>query len=191
MINIKYIVAMVVILVIAIIGLFFPKGNTIVEQIARTGAISNLSAVDSPYVKIGGNERYYYSQTMVGTSSAVCQIKNPFNATSTLIGYSFQVTSNGLGAQTIDVSTSTTAYGTSSPAYVKAYSAGSGQFSVVWGRGATTTSVALIGNTGASQGFTHNVIGPNEYVNTKVATATPGTFSSYYTGTCRGVFEKL
>lgn len=183
--NKKIIVGLVVVLVIAIGGYFFPSvTNKIV------GAVPTLDGVDFPFTKIGGLREYNYSQAIMATSSVICSTK--ITATSTLKAYTVLGLTNGLGAQTFDVSTSSTAYGTSSPAYIRGYSTGATGFALVWGNGATTTNASLIGGTVSNNvGNSDNVIFPNQYVNVKIATSTAGTFGSYFTGRCSGKFQEL
>ena|SRR3990167_10372264 len=172
---------------------FGGKTETIIEKVVerQVGAVSTIDNVDLPFVSIGGKKQYYYSQSMFATSSAICSIKNPFNATSTLISFSAQVTSNGIAsAQTLDLSTSTSAYASSSPAYFKKFATGTGQFSVVW-QSATTTSLNVIGIKAGVNGDSDNIIGPTDYLTLKVSSSTPGTYPLYYTGTCSGVIERL
>lgn len=194
MTNKKYIVALVAVLIIAIIGVLTPQGKTVVREIKEVavGGVSTLDGINHPFVKINGKSEYYYFQNMLATSSVICSIRNPFSATSTLERFAFQITANGLGAQTVDLSTSSTAFASSSPAYIRAFATGAGQSSAVWGMGATTTNTSLIGMAVSNNvGNSNNLIGPNDFINVRLATSTPGTFGSYFTGTCSGVIEKL
>lgn len=155
------------------------------------GAVSTLDGVDNPFVSINGLKQYYYSQNTLATSSVLCSIKNPFtNSTSTLLSYGVSASINGIGAQNLYISTSTTAFGSSTPAYVDRFAAPATPFSLAWGGVATTTGRLLIGIdpvTGASD----NIIRPGEYVTLRVATSTAGVFGSYVTGVCTGVLQKL
>lgn len=156
------------------------------------GATATLDAVDNPFVSIGGAKFYYGNRALSATSSVVCSIKNPFSATSTVSGISMSVPVNGLGAQVLDVSTSSTAYASSSPAFVKGYSAGAPAFSFSWLGVASTTNPLVIGfdQTGTT-GISPYVVGPQEYVNFRIATTAAGTFVTYYKGNCTVVFEKM
>lgn len=191
--NKTLIVALVAILVIAIGGYVYPQAS---QQIKETivGAVSTLDGVDNPFVSIGGGKYYYYFQPMTATSSTVCSIKNPFNATSTLVNYSIRVNANGLGAQSLNLSTSSTAYASSSPYFIKEVAIGTGQRDVVWIGNATTTNTVLIGTAANNNvGISDNIIGPSNYLNLGVATSTgsAGIFSSYLTGSCSGIIKKL
>jgi hypothetical protein len=204
--NTKNIVTSIVISVIVVFLGFTIFGGKTTERVivekdgTRTvvGAVSTLDNVDLPYVSIGGNQQYYYSQRMFATSSVVCSIKNPFNASSTLASYGFSVTSNGIAsAQSLGLSTSTSAYGSSTPSYIRAFPAPASAFAGTWGGViATSTGAAgVIGMSGTatwgSTGQSDNIIGPSEYMNLRLSTTSAGTYPLYYTGTCSGVIEKL
>lgn len=159
----------------------------------KLAAVATLDAVDNPFISINLRQTWQGSQSMMATSSTICSFKNPFNATSTLKSLSFIITNNGIGgSQTIDVATSSTNLGTSSPAYIKKFAASTAMYPVVWGGGATTTNADLIGNAVSNNvGHSDNIIGPAEYVNFKIASGTPGTYAAYYTGRCAVEFQKL
>lgn len=143
-----------------------------------------------PGNSIGGVQFYTISIPMAATSSAVCSVVNPFGSAATLVSFTANVVTNGLGvAQTLDLSTSSAPYASSSPAYIKTASVGTGAFSLVWNPFATSTSrfIGADPQTGASG----NVIGASEYVTLRIATGSPSTHASYYTGTCKYRFQKL
>lgn len=131
---------------------------------------------------------------MAATSSVVCSIQNPASATSTLERFTALINANGIGvAQTVDIATSSTAYATSTPALAYAASIGTGEDHVVWtpGIASTTNPNVLAYDSWASTGESPFIIGPSEYLNMRIATGTPGTFSSYWTGNCTAVFGVL
>jgi len=198
--NKKYIVALVVILIIATLGLVFPKGNTVVNQVQqKLGATPTLDGVDNPFVSINGAKLYYYSQPLTASSSVVCSIKNPFNGPAILLSYGVSATGTpltvgGIGNQVLDLATSTTAYGTSSPAFLKeapiTLTAGQSFATLRWLPQATSTA-RILGSNGTT-GLSDVIIGASEYLNLRISTTTSsGTFSTYYTGKCSGVFQKL
>lgn len=191
--NSKKVLWGIVIVIVLILGVTFPRGNSVVKQIV--GAVPVLDGIDSPWVSIGGVKQYYYSQSMTATSSVVCSLKNPFGATSTLLRYGVSVTSNGIGvAQTVEVSTSTTngtPTSTSSPAFIKAFAAGAGQFSFMWNGNSATTSALVVGGQPYSTGRSDDILGPSDYINFVISSGTPGTFSTYYGGRCTGVLQRL
>ncbi len=157
----------------------------------KLGAVSTLDGVDNPYISVNGFKTYEYRQPIVATSSTFCSIRNPFNATTTIKNYHVSVTSNGLGSQLFDISTSSTALASSSPAFVKNFSGGTGQFQTVWNSNGTTTNALLIGTAQGNVGFSNVIIGPAEYITAKISTSTAGTFASYYVGSCQGEIVRL
>ena len=190
-------VALVVVAVIATIGIFFPSASKQVTEriVERLGAVSTLENVDNPNVGINGVGQYYYSQGINNaTSSNVCTLKNPFNATSTVLSYSVYVRSNGLGAQPLYLSTSTATGApdaTSTPALIAAYTLASGSgASFAWAPTASTTATTDILQDEAD-GTAPYLLGPSDYLNLHVASGTPGTFSTYLVGTCSGVLQKI
>lgn len=194
--NKKVWVALVVVAIIAISGVSVTLGYPHSQTADRSlGSVPTLDGVDSPFMTINGVRTYNYSQPIAATSSVACSIKNPFNATSTLVRYGVNVTTNGIGvAQTLEVSTSTTnnsPTSTSSPAFVKAFPASAGQFSFVWNGNSATTSALTIGSQPYSTGISNDILGPSDYINFVISTSTPGTFSPYYKGNCTGVIQKL
>lgn len=194
MTNVKKL-GLAAVVIIAVLGCFFPRGNSVVQQVQNQvlGNVTSLDGVDNAYVRINGNGYYNYRQNMVATSSVLCSIKNPYQATSTLVDYVAQVTSGSLvQAQTLDVATSSTALASSSPAFVKEFSLAAGaQASLYWTQAAATTTNARLIGSDFVNGVSNAIVGPSEFVNLRIATATPGTFSSYLTGTCRGTFRSF
>lgn len=144
----------------------------------------------SPYVQWGGVYEYRAGVATVATSSVMCAIQAPA-ATSTLKFASFLPTANGLGSQVFSISTSSTAVGSSTPALVQSNSITIGT-PVIWdGNPATTSNSALVLMNRDTTGLGSYIIKPSEYVNFRIATGTPGTFSSYVTGKCQATFLTL
>lgn len=157
------------------------SGNFVLATSTFTGNYWTIGSINYASVQV----------SMAATSSVPCSIPNPFGAsTSTVLNYYAQATVNGLGSQLTDVSTSSTAVGSSSPAFVKAYTTTAGPFNLVWTPGAaSTTRTGLIGyDSFSSTGDSPYLLAPNLNLNFRIATATPGTFSSYLTGTCSATF---
>lgn len=164
---------------------------------AKLGSVATLDSVDNPYVSIGGVRTYYYSKPMTATSSIVCSVLNPFNATSTLISYSAYARASALtAAELLSLSTSTSAYASSSQNYVLDFSAAAGQgFAFSWTTPIATTSTRVIGLTDVNnvQQFL-NVIKPGEWLNLRIATSSPGangSTGSYTGGLCKGVIQSI
>ncbi len=189
--NIK--ITMVVILVIATLGLFFPKGKTAVQTITErvVGAVSTLDGVDSPYTQIGGVEINYGQSPIIATSSTICSIPVPENATSTVLSWKVNILSGITGAVNMSLSTGTNAYATSSAFFIldRTVASGVGD-SFSWQPFASTTGARMVvGNqaTGESPYFMR----PGEYLNLRLSTSTSaGALGAYYTGTCSAVFLK-
>lgn len=157
----------------------------------KLGAVPTLDGVDNPFVNIGGLRQYYYSQAMSATSSAACSIQNPFQATSTILSYTALVTANNLGSQIFDISTSSTAIASSSPAFIRAFPTGTGQFSTIWSPMGTTTSTLIGGEPFRTNGSSLVILGPTEYLTLRYATSTPGTFGAYNVGACKALIQRL
>lgn len=168
--------------------------RTVDRVVNKLGAVSSLENVDNPFVGIGGVNTWHKEQNMAATSSVVCAFLNPWGATSTLKSFTAQATANGLGSQALYLSTSTSntaPTSTSTPELVSAFATGAGQFSLPWNdSNATTTIGNLLGNPN-QDGTNPFIVGPTEYVTLVMATGTPGTFSSYLSGTCDAVFQRF
>jgi hypothetical protein len=164
------------------------------QVIDDSGNVNLGTSGTAEFWTLGGVDYASVQVSMAASSTFPCAITNPFGtATSTMLNHIVQVTSNGIGsAQLLDVSTSSTAYASSSPAFVKAYSAAAGQFTQVWtpGIGSTTRPGILGYDSFSPNGDSPYVVGPSQFVTTRIATGTPGTFASYYTGTCSATFMK-
>lgn len=187
-----------VLIVVLGLGMTFPTGHIKVERVVENvGATPTLDGVDSPFVRIGGYGEYYYSQAIAATSSVPCSIK--ITATSTLVNYSVIASTNTFNT-TFDISTSTSpflavgSYGSSSPAFVRAYATPNAVgFAMVWTGNGTTTSAKLVGTAvSANVGNTDNIIFPGQYLNMTIASTSPGTFAAgYMTGRCNALLQTL
>jgi len=199
------VIGLVAVGIIAVSGVFFPQvTERIIERVeTKLGAVSTLDGVDMPYVTIGGNKTYFYNQGMNASSSVVCSVKNPFQATSTLVNYSAGVTNNPLTGLKLyfDLATSTNQYqagfttGTAFLYHAMIADGTDGAFS--WSpRFGTSTVNELFWNTSMSGGNMVSstspfIVGPNDYVTLRISTSTPGTFASYLTGSCSAIMQKL
>lgn len=189
--NIKFL--SVAILVIAIGGSYlFPSVPKAVQQTVL-GAVSTLDGVDNPYTSIGGYKEYRGTQSLTATSSFICSLRNPYNATSSIVALSAESTANGIGVtNALYISTSTSAYGTSTPALVAAFPMGTGQWSVEMAKNtASTTAGAEVLSGMTTNGTSNYILGPSEWITWKIATTTGGTFTSYNVGTCSAAIKKI
>lgn len=155
------------------------------------------------FYTLGGIDYAAVQMPMTATSSIPAIIPNPFGAaTSTLVSCHVQVTANGIAVgQTFDISTTTGAggYGSSTPAILSGFSTGAGQFTAPCNFNSATSTAAVTNPSGVkigllpgmtSTGVSNYIVGPSEYVTTRISSSTPGTFSSYWTGTFSAVFMK-
>lgn len=183
----------VVVLVVLVLGVSFPRGKTVVERIQNQfGAVPTLDGVDEPSTSIGGVRTFYKRQSLTATSSTICSIRNPY-ATSTVNALSLNITSGILGANNFSVSTSTNSYATSTQSFILDKTIPTGaQLSVAWYPGiSTTTSVRLVPSTD-STGAVPGYVAPGEYVNFRLATTTgAGALAAYYQGTCSVEFRQI
>mgnify|MGYP001609405071 CR=1 FL=1 len=163
---------------------------------------------------IGGLDLAKNEQALTATSSALCAFQNPFAATTTIQGVSIQVTRGVLGANTLDISTSSTRVGSSTPALVFARSVASlSAASIVWQpNSATSTPGATAGQndpigrgvlSGIVQatGESNYVLGPNAWLTVRLATSSAetggssdgvsGSFASPFQGSCTFELKKL
>ena len=195
------ILSAVVALVVAgviVVG-FYPRVNVNAlaqEVIAKVqealGAVPGTD-IDSTVLSVGGMRLGFVKTSIVATSSRLCAIKNPIGATTTVESAGVLITSNGIAdAQLLSISTSTTAFASSTTAFVYEYSlAASVQNHVAWSpQAATTTNVNLIKGFD-STGRNNYILGPTEWLTFRIATGTAGTFANYYVGNCTASFQEI
>ncbi len=197
--NINIIAGVAVVLAV-IFGVSYLKPTTVQnmvnvppqEQAQHTqsnyGAVSSLDGVDYPYVSIGGQREFHKTYQFSATSSIPVIIPNPFGATSTIIYIRSEITKGITGANTFDISTtsSSTGYGSSTPALIYAHSVATGaQDYVVWSpNGLSSTTPTINGaqvllNT-AIDGTSGFVLKKNESLTLRFATSSAGTFAGGY-----------
>ena len=198
--NSKYVwMAMVVVAIIALGSYQFPRVQQTVNQVL--GAVSSLDGVDNGSVSINGYKEFYFTNTLTATSSFICSFQNPYQATSSIVAVGAQATNAGVAeANNLYISTSTTAYGTSTTALVQAFPMGTGQWTVELEKNSATTSVTNVTlggvpvdllpgrtNTGAS----NYILGPTEFITWKIATTTGGTYTTYDVGVCTARVKRM
>lgn len=143
--------------------------------------------IASPYLRWGNVAQYNAGPAMIATSSVQCAYQ--FTATSTIDLVGVHINGNSLGtAETMDVSTSSTQYGSSTPALIKAFAVSSAPTAanpdiVSWQPGVATTSaagaLASLANGGSPYiGYT------GQWLTWRVATGTPGVFTTGLSGQC-------
>lgn len=189
-------VALIVIAIIAIGGLFLPQGKPAVTQVIEKalGAVSTLDGVDNPYLNIAGSRSFQSTVPMTATSSQVCTMKNPFGATSTLTYFSAELSDGILGANSFTLSTTSnsTGYGSSTLPFVLDHSVATNALdSMVWLPSSATTSTTVWPGI-TSTGESNIKLGPSDWVTYKIATTTgAGVLVDYYDGICTYEFRKL
>lgn len=159
--------------VIAVLASVFLGGTQVVQNTVhevKTGAISSPD-LDSSYFSYGGVRRFGLRQQMQVATTTLCAIQAPA-ATSTLEFASFSITTGTGTAATIDIGTSTTAFGTTTN-LVSAVSISSGALGQqFW---------SPVGGS-----VNDNTMAPNTYVVVKTAGA--GLSGYTYGGTCQASF---
>lgn len=167
------------------------------------GAVSTTNGIDSPYTSVNLLQEWQGTIPFTATSSYVASIKNPFgNATATIEVVAINATNSGFtAAGNIYVATGTTAYSTSSPALAIWPFTSGGAFSYKLVENMATSSAGITGGTGSADILpgvqwstagivgSNYILGPNQFLNVKVATTTGGTFSTYLSGS--GVTVKI
>lgn len=188
--NTKNVSVGVAVVVVLVLGLVFPRsGGTVVERIV--GAVPTLDGVDSGATQIGGVEVNYVRIPIQATSSTICSIPVPENATSTVLSWKANIVTGILGANKMSLSTSTNNYATSANFFIydRNVATGVGD-SFSWTSGATTTAANNLVKpltTGESPYF----LLPGERLNLRLATTTgAGALAAYYTGYCEATFLK-
>lgn len=192
--NNKTFVALIVIAIFTIGAYFFPSGNTVVERVTEKvlGAVSTLDGVDSPYTSIGGVEVNYVSVPITATSSTICSIPVPENATSTVLFFKANIQDGILGANSMSLSTSTNGYATSGAFFILDRSVASNVGdSFSWQPYASTTNSRLVTALSQSTGESPFIVLPGERLNLRLATTTAAAdLADYYDGTCSAGFLK-
>lgn len=169
----------VTVAVLLVLGVTFPKGNTVVERITtQLGAVSGPD-INGPYISVNGVATWSERQAMKQATSTLCAFKSP-SASSTL--------------EFLSASFSTTA------GYVTAYA---------WGNDATafsTTTIVvapygfasgakgeIVASTTKVTAFIQNgVVSPNTFINLKLSTSTAGASSLYApVGVCQVEFKTI
>src|SRR3990167_6099716 len=199
--NKNIVLGLVAVLVIATTGLFFPRGNTVVQQVL--GSVSTLDGVDNPSISIAGKREWKQQIPLNATSSMVLSLLNPLAATSTVTYLSCESTNVGVAqANNLFFGTTTQAsrYATTSvTAWNSGFAMGTGEWSYKFvGNTATTTSdaEALGAPTNVLEGMNANsssnyILGATEVLYAKFGTSTAGTFVTYDVGACNVTIEKI
>lgn len=184
--KIKIIVAGLVVAIVAAVGVMAVRPAAPVTA-PGFGALAGPD-IPSQYLKWGDVTYFNYGPAISATSSVFCSVQ--ITATSSLEGIGVRFDGNSLGAsQTFDVSTSSTAVGSSSPAFIKAASVGTGPTAsaptaFAWQPGTVATTSPYTGLAGPISGATPYVVNTNEFVNWRIATGTPLANTGQLSGQC-------
>lgn len=203
-------------------------GNRLVDEV-NTGVVASDVTTDEPTfgaqpgadaffpVECHQGVCYGYVQVSMTPTTTACILRNPLNATSTILSWTAKVTANNLGdalgpggrtTHTFEVSTTTVrsgGYGSTSPAI---YAAGFRQTvtgdkrvglltgeeprNFYWTPSHATTTAWRQDNQVEYRNEDEIYLAANEYLTMRIATGTPGSFASgALTGTCSAVFKEV
>lgn len=197
--NKKAIIAIcagVVLLVLAMIFLRPSDGQPGMNgQDGRDGVnVGALASPDipSPYLQWGGVVQFSQGAPLLATSSVICYWQAPATSTVDMLG--LVVTANSpAAAQQIDISTSSSMFGSSSPAFIRAAAIGTAPTAaapntIAWTAGLPTstpmTGILALGY-GSTTGASPYIINTGEFVTWRIATAAPsGVASAGLSGKC-------
>ena len=156
-----------IITVVLILGVIFPRsGGSVIERVIEKVGGTPGTTVSSETFSIGGRNFAKIGRNLTATSSVVCSIKNPFGTATTSIetlGVHFE--SSFAAATEFTISTSTTAFASTSNPLVAPIAIGASE---------KLTKIY--------KGTKDIFLAKNEYLNVRVATTTGG--SEIPTGTC-------
>lgn len=162
-----------------------------VDGVSVIDGSGNIVVADSKTLSLDGIVVYGMRTTMSSATTTPCSIQGPA-ATSTLKSWTANITTGTSTAMSFDMSTSTTAYATTSNPLIKfgttAALASGAQGSFAWHPGASTSPFTIQQSNDYATGASLLILKPNTWVVMKTG-AGVGGFT--YTGTCSAVFEAL
>lgn len=166
------------------------------KDLEKFGAVPTLEDVSGSRISLNSVKEEWVTRPVGATSTSLCILKNPLNATSSIEGFSIAITSNGLGTQNFDFSTTSSTvagHGSSTPVLGRDTLSGTDDH-YIWAPRATTSVNDVVGGNpiltqrgNLQTGTSVYELGPNEYLSVRVSTSSAGggTFSSYMTGQCK------
>jgi hypothetical protein len=164
------------VVVLLILGVVFPRGNSVVQQIV--GANPGPDSM-SPYSSFNGVTYWYNRVVMKTASSTLCSIKSPA-ATSTLVSATALFTKTATYATVYELGWDTTRYSTTTALGTTEFSIGANSMGTIIG----STTAVMMGQSG--------VVPPSTYINLKLSTSTVGASATFApTGDCIVVFQEL
>lgn len=182
-------------------GLGFKVNGTTIFT-GGAGATTTVGTTGvTAYYTVGGAQKAANGGSLnSATSSSPIIVRNPWfgSASSSVDMYNINIATGVTGANTYDVSTTTNCTGgnaSSSPAFTLARSVASGGTDTLnWEPVSSSTPIGrlLAINSGAgADGHTPYFLAPNECITMRVATGTPGTFTTFWTGTYEFFFSRI
>lgn len=179
--NIQKVGVGAVIVVGLILGLIFPRGNTVIQQVANSA--SNLGSIVGPddsnnYHSYAGFEEDFFTQSFQTSTSTICAIKTP-TATSTLVGAFLNVSTSDSAGGSLFIATSTTPYATTSLVFAIPAAGITLQPNLL------PTVVAGPASSTASSFTANNVIAPNQFLVFDIK----GKLTYTYRGKCYAEFR--
>ena len=192
--NKNIVLGLVAVLVIATTGLFFPRGNTVVQQVL--GSVSTLDGVDNPSISIAGKREWKEQIPLNATSSMVLSLLNPLQATSTVTYLSCESTNVGIAqANNLYFGTTTLAsrYATTTAnAWNEGFAMGTGEWSYKFVNSSTTSLTDnVLEGVNHENNSSNYILGATEVLYAKFGTSTAGTFVTYDAGACNVTIEKI
>lgn len=152
----------------------------------------------SDYLIVGGVKTSYRQAEYTATSSSVCKLQAPTNATSTLLTITAKtdkILIPSVPVLYISTSSATSVgYGSSTPSFIAAATVATTTplFWVAPGIATTTGNVWGTTPNNLGDGRTDFVLAPSEWITFRLATTTPGTFAAgYLEGSCSAEFREF
>lgn len=177
--NTQKVLIIVVILVLLVLGVTFPRGNTVIERITTELGAAAGPDMSGPYLSVGGVATWSEKQVMKTATSTLCSFKSP-SATSTLTHLSAIFSTTASYATSYAFGNAATEFSTTTIIVAPYSFAASATGEIV----ASTTKITA---------FTQNgVVSPNTYINLKLSTTTAGASATYAPkGVCEVQFVTL
>ena len=170
--NKLFAVVLVVIVAIAIAGVFLPVGKSVVNEIV--GAVAGPNAY-LPYVANNNLQTYSLTKEFQLASTTICYIKSP-SATSSLSFAGVNFTTSSTTSSVVTLAKASTPYATTTALNTLTLSAGAQGVMIA------TSSVATVGV------VSNNIFGPNQYFVVGMQGGV-GTFSPV--GSCSAEFKRI
>lgn len=190
--NNKIITGIVVVGILAVAGFVsLNKGpeKTVETPAPETPVAGSLADIPSRWFRVGGILTEYRVGNYAAATTTPCSLLSP-SSTSTLMRWSTTVSVGTSTAMSFDLSTSTTAFATTTNPIIKAAALASGaQGSFAWHAGASTTPAGMQAAVDETTGASLMTISPNTWLVMKTLSAGLGGYT--FTGKCQATFEVI